>query len=308
MELSVVIPVYNGEKSLAALVDKLIEILLPVISFEIILVNDCSQDNSWQETVQLKRKFPDHICAINLARNYGEHNAVMAGYRNAKGDFIVNIDDDFQNPPEEILALLHAVKQHKDVVYSYYEDKKHHWFRNFGSLINDKVANIMLKKPKDLYLSSFRIISKRLLKEIILYDGPYPYIDGLILQSTSKIGRLQVNHLPRRDGESNYTFTKLLRLWSFMFFNFSVKPLRISIISGLLFALLGGIGSIFVVVEKILYPDVQVGWGSLMLAVLILSGIQLLILGIMGEYVGRIFISHNRSPQYSIFEILSRES
>ena len=307
MELSVVIPVYNGEKSLAALVDKLVEILLPELSFEVILVNDCSPDNSWQEILRIKDKFPAYLCAINLARNYGEHNAVMAGYRHAKGNFIVNIDDDFQNPPEEILALLQAVKQNKDVVYSYYEDKKHHWFRNFGSILNDKVANIMLKKPKNLYLSSFRIISKRLLTEIIKYDGPYPYIDGLILQSTSKIGKLKVNHLPRRDGESNYTFTKLLRLWSFMFFNFSVKPLRISIIGGLIFALLGGIGAILVLVEKILYPDIQVGWGSLMFAVLLLSGIQLLILGIVGEYVGRIFISNNRSPQYSIFEILSRE-
>lgn len=304
MKLSVVIPVYNGVESIEKVTHELFKSLSNHMALQLIYVNDCSVDASWEKLVELQKMYPESIVAINLARNFGEHNAVMAGYHFCDGDYIVNIDDDFQNPPTEILKLLHKIQEGYDVVYSHYPKKQHPFFRNLGSLINDKVANIMLKKPTGLYLSSFRMISASLLKQIIQYTGPYPYIDGLILRTTSKIGKVDVKHLPRKEGKSNYTLVKLLRLWSHAFFNFSLTPLRAAIGLGIGFSLIGFIGAFFFIIEKVLYPETQIGWASLIVSIFILSGIQLFMMGVIGEYVGRIFLSQNKTPQFVIHQIL----
>lgn len=308
MKLSVVIPVYNGALSIERLIEEILNALSNEVELEIVLVNDYSPDNSWDKLVSLQSIYPDTIIAVNLSKNFGEHNAVMAGYQFCSGDYIVNIDDDFQNPPTEILKLLHKIQEGYDVIYSYYAAKKHSLFRNLGSLLNDKVANVMLKKPPKLYLSSFRIITARLMREIVKYDGPDPYIDGLILRATSKIGNVEVDHQPRRDGSSNYTFIKLLRLWSHMFFNFSLTPLRIASILGFIFSLSGFIGAIAFILEKILYPDTPIGWASIISSILILSGIQLFMIGIIGEYIGRLFRSYSKTPQFVVYEVLKKDS
>ena len=308
MKLSIVIPVYNGADSIEQLVKVIFEQLQNQVDLEIVLVNDCSLDESWEKLVFLQTTYASKIIAVDLSSNFGEHNAVMAGYHYCHGDYIVNIDDDFQNPPSEILKLLEEIRIGYDVVYSIYSKKQHSLFRNLGSKLNDKMANIMLKKPHNLYLSSFRIISASLLRQIIQYEGPYPYIDGLILRATSKISQLEVVHEFRRDGTSNYTFVKLIRLWSNMFFNFSLTPLRVATILGGIFSMFGFLGAIIFVIEKLLHPEIQIGWASLMVSVFILSGIQLFMFGIIGEYIGRIFLSQNKTPQFVVHQVLKKET
>tara|TARA_R110002072_G_scaffold1989_2_gene16389 strand:+ start:104318 stop:105250 length:933 start_codon:yes stop_codon:yes gene_type:complete len=303
--ISIVIPVYNGEKSIERLVDELFDHLSKSFVLDVVLVNDYSPDNSWQAIERIHTKYPKNIQAINLSKNFGEHNAVMAGYNYALGDVIINIDDDFQNPPSEIIKLIDKLDTGCEVVYSYYAKKKHHLVRNLGSKFTNKLATLMLKKPKGLYLSSFRAITKQLKEEVIKYKGPFPYIDGLILRNTARIGTQEVLHLSRNEGESNYTVIKLVRLWSYMFLNFSAYPLRVATLIGLLFALTGFIGAIFVILEKIFNPSLQIGWSSLIITVTLFSGIQLIILGVIGEYIGRIFLTQNLRPQYTTFQVMS---
>ncbi|MGE5310794.1 MAG: glycosyltransferase, partial [Nitrospirota bacterium] len=234
-------------------------------------------------------------------KNVGEHNAVMAGLNQCSGDFVVIMDDDFQNPISEVMKLLNFGLDHDyDVVYAWYRNKRHALWRNLGSWFNDRVANVMLRKPRGLYLSSFKLLNRFLVKEIIKYDLPFSYIDGLILRTTEKIGRLQVEHGAREIGKSGYTLRKLIRLWMNMFVNFSILPLRMATLLGIIFSLIGlGIG-VWTVIEKLSNPNLPVGYAALTVIVSIFAGIQLMAVGINGEYVGRIFLSLNRSPQYTI--------
>ena len=299
--ISIVIPVYNGEKSIASLVDDLITNLSKVYFLEIVLVNDCSPDNSETVCISIYEKHKEIVKFFSLANNVGEHNAVMAGLNQVTGDLTVIMDDDFQNPVSEVQKLIDfAIKTQKDVVYTFYDKKEHSFFRNIGSKFNDKVATVLLKKPSNLYLSSFKIINKFLIKEIIKYDLPFPYIDGLILRTTNSIGKIKVNHQKRVRGESNYTLKKLISLWLNMFTNFSVLPLRISMIIGFVFSLFGFGYGIFSVIEKLLHPNLPMGYTTIIVLVSVFSGIQLIALGMVGEYLGKMFMSQNKKPQYSI--------
>ncbi len=298
--ISVVIPVYNGAMTIGPLVDTLVADL-PPYKLQVVLVNDGSKDNSHQVCGQLFHKYPDVVTYLRLARNFGEHNAVMAGLRHATGDYAVIMDDDFQNPPGEVISLVQEAERGDfDVVYSYYEEKKHHWLRNVGSTFNGWVAHFMLNKPKDLYLSSFKCLNRFLMKEVVKYDAPFPYIDGLILSLTDNIGKVRVRHNERIHGKSGYTFRKLVRLWLSMFVNFSIMPLRLSLIMGFVASLLAVGMAVSVVVEKILNPGIQVGWASLAFLILLFAGVQLCILGLMGEYIGRTLLNSNRLPQFVV--------
>ncbi len=299
--LSVVIPVYRGRDSIGPLVERLIADLGPLFRLEVVLVNDDSPDDSEAVCAGLHRRHPDTVRFFSLARNVGEHNAVMAGLNQVRGDWAVIMDDDFQNPVSEVRKLVdHALANDCDVVYSYYLAKRHAWWRNLGSRFNDRVANVMLRKPRGLYLSSFKALNRFLVKEIIKYELPYPYIDGLILRTTSRIGRVAVEHHPRQAGRSGYTLAKLVQLWLNMFTNFSILPLRIAVVLGAVSALFGlGLG-VWTVAEKLSRPDLPVGYPTLLIVVLLFAGIQLLSLGMIGEYVGRIFLSQSRKPQYTI--------
>jgi glycosyltransferase involved in cell wall biosynthesis len=300
--LSIVIPVYNGASSIADLVTAL-EDLSIVGGHEIVLVNDGSADNSLAICDALFDKARVPITLVNLARNYGEHNAVMAGLRYATGAHVITMDDDLQNPPEEVERLLaYSQRSGKEVVYTYYDDKRHAAWRNLASRFTNRVADFVLDKPRGIYLSSFRCISAFVVREITRYEGPFPYVDGLILQVTQDIDRLLVAHLPRTAGHSNYTLRRLLRLWMSMFVNFSVMPLRISTLAGLVLSVLGAIGGAMAMAEA-LFSSPPPGWASLMAAVLLLSGVQLLILGIIGEYLGRLYLTANRKPQSVVKEV-----
>ena len=302
--LSIVIPVYNGAASIAELVGALEELEIAG-GHEIVLVNDGSPDDSLAVCRALAEQARVPLTLVDLSRNYGEHNAVMAGLRHAAGAHIITMDDDLQNPPEEVERLLaFAQESGREVVYTYYDEKRHALWRNLGSRFTNWVAGFVLDKPKGFYLSSFRCISAFVAREIARYDGPFPYVDGLILQVTQDIDRMLVRHLPRAVGRSNYTLRRLLRLWLSMFVNFSVMPLRLSTLAGFALSLIGAVGGIDAIVEALFF-DPPPGWASLMAAVLLLSGVQLLILGIVGEYLGRLYLTANRKPQ-SIVKSVTR--
>lgn len=301
IKISIVIPVYNAQLTISKLVNQLISEMPADYNLEIVLVNDYSADNSHSECLKLFNDHKSRVKYLSLARNFGEHNAVMAGLNKAMGEQIIIMDDDFQNPVEEVIKLIEfSVANDFDVVYTWYDEKKHNMWRNFGSRMNNYMATVLLKKPKDLYLSSFKCLNRFLVDEIIKYDLPYPYIDGLILRSTSNIGTIQVKHENRQEGKSGYTLLKLIKLWSNMFTSFSVIPLRVSIFVGLFFALTGFLFGIYSIIEHFIVPDLPAGFSLTITAIFVFAGIQLISLGMIGEYIGRIFISQNKQPQYTI--------
>lgn len=304
--LSIVVPVYNGARSVPTLVDAVSRLEVPG-GLEIVLVNDGSPDDSLAVCRELCRKNETALTVVNLARNFGEHNAVMAGLGQARGEYVVNMDDDLQNPPEEVVRLFCYCKDNGyDVVYGYYGRKHHSLFRNLGSRFTNYCADVLLDKPKGLYLSSFRCMNAFTVRSIISHTGPFPYIDGLITQVTGNLGRLQVEHLPRTDGHSNYTLRRLFHLYFSMLLNFSVTPLRIGTLTGALMALLGLAGFAEVLVEALTGHTPQ-GWASLMAATLLLAGVQLIMLGLTGEYLGRLFLTMNGKPQFVIRDIERNE-
>ena len=300
-KISIVIPIYNCQETIHNLVENIIKELNDKFKLEIVLINDCSTDLSEKECIRTFNNFPGKIKFYSLGKNVGEHSAVMAGLNNASGEWAIIMDDDFQNPISELLKLLqYSIDNTFDVVFTKYDKKKHSIFRNIGSRFNDKISNIILNKPTDLYLSSFKSISRKVIDEIIKYDLPFPYLDGLVLRTTRNIGVVNVKHNRREYGKSGYTMKKLISLWLNMFTSFSTIPLRISTIVGLFMSILGSIYAMIIVYEKLLNPELPPGYSSTIIFILIFSGIQLIFLGVIGEYLGRLFIAQSKAPQYFI--------
>ena len=300
--LSLVIPVYNGARSIAELV-KALEELSIAGGHEIVLVNDGSPDDSLDVCRGLVEGARVPITLVNLARNYGEHNAVLAGLRHAGGAYVITMDDDLQNPPEEVERLLGVRPEQRQGGRLYLLRREAaRAVAQSRQPVRQPGGRFRSRQAQGLYLSSFRCMSAFVVREVTRYDGPFPYIDGLILQVTQDIGRLLVRHLPRAAGRSNYTLRRLLRLWMSMFVNFSVMPLRISTLAGLALSVLGAVGGVMALTEA-LVSWTPPGWASLMSAVLFLSGVQLLILGIVGEYLGRLYLTANRKPQSVVREV-----
>jgi polyisoprenyl-phosphate glycosyltransferase len=298
MRISVCIPVYNGEATIGPLVELVVGVLSSY-DLEIVLVNDGSRDGSEAACMALADRFPQ-VTAISLRRNYGEHNAVMCALAHCTGDYAAIIDDDFQNPPEEIEKLVKEAQQGFDVVYSKYRVKKHGLFRNLGSKFNDVMATALIRKPKDLYLSSFKLISRPIIDEIVKYRGPFPYIDGLILRVTASIGSVYVEHRVRAQGRSNYTLGKLVSLWLNMFINFSIRPMRVISLLGIATSIVSFALGIVFFIDRWLHPGVPAGWASLAILMLALGGIQTFALGMIGEYVGKNYLDRNGTPQWTI--------
>lgn len=302
--LSIVVPVYRGADTIGRLVEAL-SALRPVGGIEIVLVNDGSPDNSGEVCRALAAKATVPLTYIEHARNFGEHNAVMSGLRHARGSYVITMDDDLQNPPEEVLRLYdHARLGNWDVVYTRYAEKKHDAWRNLGSRFANWVADQLMDKPKGLYLSSFRCMSALVVREVTRYSGPYPYIDGLIMQVTQRIDSIEVMHLARVEGRSNYTLRRLVRLWLNLATNFSLMPLRLAMLAGIGMGMLGMIGAIFTIIEA-MTTKTPSGWASVMTVTLLLAGVQFLILGVLGEYVGRAFLSANGKPQGVVREMVA---
>ncbi|SDC22083.1 undecaprenyl-phosphate 4-deoxy-4-formamido-L-arabinose transferase [Belnapia rosea] len=302
--LSVVVPVYRGAATVGRLVEAL-SALRPEGGLEVVLVNDGSPDNSGEVCRALAATATIPLTYIEHARNFGEHNAVMTGLRHARGAYVITMDDDLQNPPEEVLKLYdHARLGGWDVVYTRYAEKKHEGWRNLGSRFANRVADMLLDKPRGLYLSSFRCMSALVVAEIARYRGPYPYVDGLIMQVTQRIDSIEVMHLARAEGRSNYTLKRLVLLWMNLATNFSILPLRLAILAGVAMGLLGLLGAVAVVIEALVGSGTPSGWASSMTTTLLLAGVQFLILGVLGEYVGRAFLSANGKPQGVVREVL----
>ena len=298
--LSIVVPVYRGAATIGRLVDALSD-LAPEGGLEVVLVNDGSPDNSAAVCRELLATARVPLVYIEHARNYGEHNAVMTGLRHVRGDYVITMDDDLQNPPEEVLKLYnHARLGGWDVVYTRYGVKQHAGWRNLGSRFANAMADRLLDKPKGLYLSSFRCMSRLVVQTVTRYNGPYPYVDGLIMQVTQRIDSIEVRHLARMEGRSNYTLVRLVRLWLNLATSFSLVPLRLAIIAGLALSILGGIGAVATIAEALLRHNTPSGWASTMTVLLLVSGVQSMILGVLGEYVGRTFLSANGKPQGTV--------
>lgn len=294
--LSIVIPLFNAALTLPALCQELSALAVPG-GLELVLVNDGSSDGTEAIAVKLTGESRIPITFLSLSRNFGEHNAVLAGLRASTGRYVVTMDDDLQNPPSEVLKLLAvAESERRDVVYAIYERKEHAWWRNLGSKLTNTIADYVVEKPKKLYLSSFRCMTRLVAHEVAKSRNPYPYIDGLIFQITQNAGAVRVRHVERGQGQSGYTLRKLVRLWTSMLVNFSVLPLRLMTVAGIITSALGFLAVIEVMLEHLLKKN-PTGWSSLMAAVLLLSGMQLLLLGILGEYVGRIYLGISDKPQ-----------
>jgi undecaprenyl-phosphate 4-deoxy-4-formamido-L-arabinose transferase len=305
--LSVVIPVFNGAATIGSLVDALVA-GNPGYDLQIVLVNDGSEDASGQACRSSARRHPAVVTFVDLARNAGEHNAVMAGLAWAQGDWCVVMDDDFQNPPEEAFRLAAFAKsESRDIVFGVYAEKRHAWWRNLGSRLANAAARRFMGLPDGLYLSSFKCLSRFTVGNVLAYRGPFPYVDGLALRATRNLAVLETRHECSRKGRSGYTIRRLVRLALAMAVNFSVAPLRVASALGLVFSLAGFAGAVAVVVERLSDPGLPVGWPSLVVTVLLLSGLQLLLLGILGEYLGQLLLTVNGTPQYVIREVIGGE-
>ncbi len=307
MKLSVVIPVYNSEVTIEALVYSLLDVLEPY-NPEIVLVNDASRDNSEAICENIARE-NSRVKFISLRKNRGEHNAVICGLNYCSGSYIAIIDDDLQNPPSEIIALLHKAKKYKfDVVYAKYEVKQHSFFRNLCSSIANGCATYLLSKPPGLYLSSFKIISKEIVEDITSYKGPFPYIDALILRCTNNIGSEKVHHNDRKHGKSNYTLRKLFSLYLNIFINFSYKPLRIVTVTGILISMFSFLSSLYIIYEKLFLKNLTPGWTFIAIFMLFSIGVTFVVIGLLGEYIGKILMALNNSPQYTIKKTLNLDT
>lgn len=303
--VSFVIPCYRSEQTISKVVEETNQTMewIPQYRYEIILVNDASPDATFQVVRELCEK-QKNICGINLARNFGQHAALMAGFAHAKGDIVVCLDDDGQTPANEVGKLLAEIEAGADVVYARYSHKRHSGFRNLGSKINERMTRVMLGKPKELYISSYFAVRRFVVEEILHYENPFPYVIGLVLRATKNITNVDVVHRERMSGTSGYTLGKLFGLWFNGFTAFSIKPLRIATVIGVISACGGFLYGIYTIGKKMLNPAVPVGFSALMAAVVFLGGVILLMLGIIGEYLGRIYISMNNSPQYVIRECI----
>lgn len=300
-KISFVIPCYRSENTLEGVIDEIRQTLseMPDYDYEIILVNDCSPDNTFEVIQKLCDKY-DNITGIDFARNFGQHAALMAGLRASCGDIVVCMDDDGQTPANEVGKLIAEIENGRDVVYASYENKMHSTFRNFGSRLNDLMTRVMLGKPKDLHVTSYFAAKRFVVDSMLKYENSYPYIIGLVLRSTKNISNVPVKHRSREVGTSGYTMKKLISLWFNGFTAFSILPLRAATLLGTVFAAGGFIYGIYTIIKKLVNPLVPVGFSSMMSAQVFIGGVLMLMLGLVGEYIGRIYISINNSPQYVI--------
>lgn len=299
-KISVVIPCYRSEKIIASVVEELIS-YLSGYNHEIILVCDCSPDNVWNEIKKLQKTHPA-VHGILFSKNFGQHSATLAGYRRATGDIIITMDDDGQSDPSAIPRMIDKLNEGYDVVYARYSEFEKSAFRVFGSWVNRKMAEILAGMPKGIQANSFYAMRRFVLNEVVRYTNSFPYIGGLVFRATSNIAEIDVEHRGRKEGRSNYTIGKLVKLWINGFTAFSVLPLRMASMLGFFFALVGFILGVVTIVRKLLNPGIILGYSSTMVTIFFLGGIVLIALGLIGEYVGRIYIGQCQAPQYVIKE------
>lgn len=307
-KISYVIPCYRSEHTIGHVVKEIEDTMagLEKYSFEIVLVNDCSPDNTFGAIRKLCEE-KAYVKGINFSKNFGQHSALMAGLRYAEGDYVVCLDDDGQTPANEVDKLLAKLEEGYDAVYASYEHKQHSLFRNLGSRMNDLMTRVMLGKPKELFVSSYFAVQRFIVDDMIRYENSYPYVIGLVLRATKNVTNVAVNHREREEGRSGYTLKKLLSLWLNGFTAFSVLPLRLATTIGGICACGGFLYGIYTVIKKFVNPAVPMGFSSIMAATVFFGGMIMVMLGLVGEYIGRIYISMNNSPQYVVREVINVE-
>lgn len=306
--ISIIIPCYKSSETLPTVIESLLKTINSRVDFnyEVILVNDGSPDGgkTWNTIKELSNN-NKVIKGINLAKNFGQHNAMMAGYKSSKGDIIVGMDDDGENDPKYMFQLIEKIQDGYDCAMGEYDEKKK-GFRNFGTKINNLMAEKLINKPKNITLTSYYACKRFVVDQICEYDNAYPYIAGLLLQATENIATVQIKKENRISGKSNYSLRKLIKLWVSGFTAFSIKPLRVSSTIGFVCAFIGFVLGIVIIIRK-LFLDIMVGWSSIVAIILFIGGLIMLMLGMIGEYIGRIYLSINKSPQFVIKDRINFE-
>ena len=308
-KVSIVIGLYNSEKTIEAVLEEIKNAFSKTdkYTYEVVLVDDFSPDGVYNLVKKIAKK-EKNIKVIHLSKNAGQTNAVMEGYRYAEGDFVVEMDDDLQMPADEILHMLGALEEgNYDVVFAKYPQQKESAFRRFGSKVNNKMTEIMIGKPQDIRINSFFVMRKFVKDEMIKYSNNYPYLYGLIFAVTKNVANVQVEHRERTNGKSNYTFKKLFGLWLDGFLNFSIKPLRLSIQLGYLITAVSFIIAIVLLIQRLTGPTQAMGWTSIMITIIFFAGVQLMSIGLLGEYIGRLYISASGLPRSVVREEVNCE-
>ena len=308
MLVSIVIPCYYSEKTISKVTEMVMDEFEKNDGYEceFVLVNDGSVDGTYQEIEKLGLKYPN-VYGVNLMRNFGQHNALMASLQYTHGDYVLGMDDDMQTHPSQIFRLIRKMEEGYDLVYGVYPKKKNSALKNLSSKVNEVSSRIMLNRPKGIVSSNFWIISRAVRDEVIKYKSFNPYIDGVFYRVTHNIGNVEVEHFKREYGSSGYTLRKLVNLW-LAYWNFSVLPLRMSFFLGMFAAFAGVLISLLVVINKIMYPDITMGWSSTLCVMVIFFGLVLMVLGIIGEYLGKIILILNNTPQYIVRNTINVEA
>ena len=310
MLYSIVIPCYKSSKTIRKVVEMTMQEMdrLDRREYEFVLVDDCSPDDG-ETMAALMGLVRDYACVkvVELAKNAGQHNAVMAGLNEGSGDVFIAMDDDMQTHPSQLGKLLDEFDKGYDIVYGYYEHKEHSKFRNFGSYVNYMTVRILLKKPKDLKTSSFWVIRKFVRDYAVEYKSAYTHLQGLFLRTTRNISSVPIQHFKREVGTSNYTLKKLIKLWSNIL-GFSIVPLQMATYTGFFFSLIGILAAIGVIILKFVRPATYIGWPSMMATICFFSGLNLMFMGIIGEYVGRIFLGMSKNLQYVVRQVHHRDA
>jgi glycosyltransferase involved in cell wall biosynthesis len=305
-KVSIVVPVYRSAECLEELASRVKTAFARFgRSYELILVNDGSPDDSWARIRRLAET-EDSVLGVNLRRNAGQDNAIMAGLSEASGEVVIIMDDDLQHDPNDCDELIKKVEDGFDVCYARFRRNKQAWWKNAGSWLNGKLANVVVGKPRHIYLSPFKAINGDVAREITSYEGPFPYVDGLLFRVSTNVTQVEVEHHERLAGKGTYNLIKSLSVWMKVATLFSVVPLRIASLLGFVFSVIGLLLGVYFTIEKLVLRAEPVGWASMMVAVLVLGGIQLACLGILGEYIGRSFLHLNKRPQYVVKEKIRR--
>lgn len=304
LDISLVVPVYNSSATLASLLERLSRVLDGITPcYEVILVDDGSRDDSWAVMQSLRARYSEHLVVVQLMRNYGQHNTLMCGLDLARGEYVITMDDDLQNPPEEIPKMLAYIRQENlDLVYGCPDTRNHAAWRNLGSSIVWQFYRTVFHNP--VTPTPFRIMRHQLAHSVRFYDLNFTYLDGLLAWCTSRIGAVEVEHHARAQGRSGYSLGKLLGLALNLYTNFSLIPLQVVSALGFITAASGFLVGAYYLVQFLASNIVIPGYASTIIAILILGGVQLLALGVIGEYVGRLHLNVNRKPQYVVRERL----
>lgn len=302
MLISIVIPCYNSEKTIRKVVEMVREefVRIPGYTCEFVLVNDNSSDGTYKEICSLAADYPE-VHGVNLMRNFGQHNALMCAMNFASGDYVIGMDDDLQTHPSQLPVIIRKMEEGYDIVYGIYRKSTNGTFKNFTSWLNRVTSGILLGRPKNIHSSNFWMITKTVRDEVIKYKNYNPYVDGIFFRCSHNIGNVEIEHHAREVGSSGYTLKKLIRLWM-AYWNYSVLPLRVASFLGGATSVIGFAAAIVTVIRKLLNPSMTVGWASIICVLLIFFGLILLVLGIIGEYIGEIVLSINSSPQYIVRE------